>query len=36
MVLPVSIEVIYSPILKHVFKPAKYSAEFNKVVDGLT
>lgn len=36
MVLPLSIEVIYSPILKHVFKPNKYTPEFNKVVDGLT
>lgn len=36
MVLPSSVELIYGPILKHIFKPSKFSAEFNKVVDGLT
>jgi dynein heavy chain len=36
MVLPSSVELIYGPILKHIFKPAKFSAEFNKVVDAIT
>jgi len=36
MILPVLIEVIYSPILKHVFAGKKFAPEFIKVVDGLT
>jgi dynein heavy chain len=36
MVLPSSVELIYGPILKHIFNPKKFQAEFMKVVDGLT
>jgi len=35
MILPQDIEIIYGPIIKHIFKPAKYSPEVNKVVDSL-
>jgi dynein heavy chain, axonemal len=35
MILPLSIEVIYGPIIKNTFKPRLFSNEFNKVVEGL-
>jgi hypothetical protein len=35
MILPMDIEIIYGPIIKHSFKPSKYSPEFNRVVDSL-
>lgn len=35
MILPLSIEVIYGPIIKHVFNAKKFSDAFNKVSDSL-
>jgi dynein heavy chain len=35
MILPQDIEIIYGPIIKHSFKPSKYTPEFNRVVDSL-
>lgn len=35
MILPLSVESIFGPIIKHTFKPRHYSSEFNKVVDTL-
>lgn len=36
MILPSSIEGIYGPIIKHIFKPKFFSTEVNRVIDGLT
>lgn len=36
MVLPLSVEAIYGPIIEYTFKPKYFSAEFNKVVKGLS
>jgi len=33
MVLPLSVESIFGPILKLIFKPKNYSNEVNKVVE---
>ena len=35
MILPVLIEVIYSPILKHVFAGKKFAPEFIKELEQL-
>ena len=35
MILPLSVESIFGPIIKHTFKPRHYSNEFNKVIDSL-
>jgi len=35
MILPQSIEVIYGPIIKHMFQAKRYSDEFNRVSDQL-
>lgn len=35
MILPLSIEVIYGPIIKHVFVAKRYSDAFNRVSDNL-
>lgn len=36
MILPVSVEAIYGPIIKHQFKVKYFSSEVNKTIDGLT
>ena len=36
MVLPLSVEAIYGPIIEHTFKPKYFTAEFNRVVKGLS
>jgi dynein heavy chain len=35
MILPQSVESIYLPIIKFVFKPKNYSNEFNTIIDIL-
>jgi dynein heavy chain len=35
MVLPLSVEAIFGPIIKHMFKPKWFNAELNKVIDNL-
>ena len=36
MILPLSVESIYGPIIKHQFKVKYFSAEVNKTIEGLT
>ena len=36
MILPLSIEPIYAPIIKHVFKAKYFTDNVNKVIDNLT
>jgi len=36
MILPASIDGIYKPIIKHIFKEKYFSAETNKIIDLLT
>jgi len=36
MILPLSIENIYGPIIKFNYKPRYYTAETNKVIEQLT
>jgi dynein heavy chain len=36
MILPLSVESIYGPIIKHQFKARYFSAEVNKTIEGLT
>jgi len=36
MILPLSIEAIYGPIIKFQFKAKYFNSETNKVIEGLT
>ena len=36
MILPTSIDGIYKPIIKHIFKEKYFSVETNKIIDLLT
>ena len=36
MVLPLSVEAIYGPIIEHTFKPKYFTPDFNRVVKGLS
>jgi dynein heavy chain len=36
MILPASIDGIYKPIIKHIFKEKYFSTETNKIIDTLT
>lgn len=36
MILPLSIDAIYKPIIKHIFKEKYYNSDVNKVIDTLT
>jgi len=36
MILPASIDGIYKPIIKHIFKEKYFSVETNKIIDLLT
>lgn len=35
MILPLSVESIYAPIVKFSFKPKQYTAEFNNIIEIL-
>ena len=35
MTLPLSVEAIFGPIIKQIFKPSKFNDSFNKVVEQL-